>query len=59
MRIRTEDIGKGAMKALGLFVLAVFLQWMGLPANWPAPPGTVYGQIASLVGTGPSGGHIG
>ena len=59
MRTRTEGIPKIALKALGLLVLAVFLQWMGLPDNWPAPPGTVYGQIASLVGTGPSGGHIG
>lgn len=39
-----------AERAVGTFVLAVFLQWMGLPTGWPAPPGTLYAYIASAIG---------
>lgn len=59
MRADTRSIGKTIGRALGVFALAVFLQWMGLPNNWPSPPGTVYGYLASLVGRGSSGGHAG
>ena len=56
MRADTRSIVKATQRALGVFVLAVFLQWMGLPNNWPSPPGTVYGTIADLFGIGSSGG---
>jgi hypothetical protein len=59
MRANTNSIRKAILRTLGFFGLAVFLQWMGLPNNWPSPPGTVYGYIADLLGTGPSGGHTG
>jgi hypothetical protein len=59
MRADPRSIGKTIRRALGWFGLAVFLQWMGLPNNWPSPPGTVYEYIADLVGMGSSGGHAG
>jgi hypothetical protein len=59
MRADPRFIGKTIRRALGWFGLAVFLQWMGLPNNWPSPPGTVYGYIGELVGGAPSGGHTG
>jgi hypothetical protein len=44
---KTKEI---AARAVGILVLAVFLQWMGLPTGWPAPPGTIYADIASTIG---------
>ena len=59
MRADPRSIGKTIRRALGWFGIAVFLQWMGLPNNWPSPPGTVYEYIADLAGMGSSGGHAG
>ena len=59
MRADPRSIGKTIRRALGWFALAVFLQWMGLPNNWPSPPGTVYGYIAELIGGARSGGPTG
>jgi len=50
---------KFALRALEIFVLGVFLQWIGMPTDWPGPPGTIYAEIASLVGIAPSDGHSG
>jgi hypothetical protein len=59
MRADTRSIAKATRRTLGWFGLAVFLQWMGLPNNWPSPPGTVYGYIAELIGGARSGGPTG
>ena len=42
------------LKAAGLFLLAVFLQWAGM-THPTAQEATVYAQIAHLVGAGPTG----
>ncbi len=43
---------------LGLFVLGVILQWAGM-TNPASQPGTVYAEIAHLMGGGsPGGGSI-
>ena len=47
LSMKTKDI---AARAVGIVVLAIFLQWMGLPTGWPAPPGTLYAYIASTIG---------
>jgi hypothetical protein len=49
MRISPNFIGKAGLLAAGLAVLAVFLQWIGLPVNWPDPPHTLYSEIARTV----------
>jgi hypothetical protein len=43
-------MGKAALIAGCLVVAAVFLQWIGLPVNWPDPPHTLYSELARLVG---------
>ncbi len=50
MRISGKFVGKAAVAAAVLCVVAVFLQWVGLPVNWPDPPHTLYSEIAHLVG---------
>lgn len=50
MRISQRTMGKAALLAALLAVVAVFLQWIGLPVNWPDPPNTLYSEIAHLVG---------
>ena len=50
---------KFALRVLGIFVLGVVLQWIGMPTDWPGPPGTIYAEIASLVRIAPSSGHSG
>lgn len=50
MRIGQRTLGKVALLAALLAVVAVFLQWVGLPVNWPDPPHTLYSDIAHLVG---------
>ena len=52
MRMTRKSIGKLAMRVAGLFVLGVFLQWMGMP-QVTSQPGTVYAQIAQAIGTAP------
>ncbi len=50
MRISGKFMGKAAVAAVLLSVVAVVLQWVGLPVNWPDPPHTLYSEIAHLVG---------
>ena len=50
MRISQRTMGKAALLAALFAVVAVFLQWIGLPVNWPDPPNTLYSEIAHLVG---------
>ena len=45
----TKAIGLAALGILGLFVIAVFLQWIGI-TNWPTPANTLYSYIANAVG---------
>jgi hypothetical protein len=49
MRVNMKTIGQAALGILGLFVIAVFLQWIGL-TNWPTPANTLYSYIANAVG---------
>jgi|GEM_PF-3355358 hypothetical protein len=50
MRISRKTVGKAALTAALLFVVAVFLQWMGSPDHWPNPPHTLYSEIARVIG---------
>ena len=52
MRIRLTPtvMGKAAVITAGLLVLALFLQWIGLPVSWPEPPHTLYSELGHLVG---------
>jgi hypothetical protein len=50
MRISRGTLGKAAVIAALLSIVAVFLQWVGLPVNWPDPPHTLYSEIAHLIG---------
>lgn len=50
MRISQRTLGKVALLAALLAVVAVFLQWIGLPVSWPSPPNTLYSDIAHMVG---------
>jgi hypothetical protein len=50
MRINPRIMGKAAVAAVALSVVAVFLQWVGLPVNWPDPPHTLYSEIAHVIG---------
>lgn len=43
-------MGKAVVITVCLVVVAVFLQWIGLPVNWPEPPHTLYSEIGHLVG---------
>lgn len=52
MRLTRKSIGKLTMRTAGLFLLGMFLQWMGMPTV-TTQPGTVYAQIAQAIGAGP------
>jgi len=49
MRVSMKTIGLAALGILGLFVIAIFLQWIGI-TNWPSPANTLYSYIANAVG---------
>jgi hypothetical protein len=49
MQVSMKTTGKAALGILGLFVIVVFLQWIGL-TNWPTPANTLYSYIANAVG---------
>jgi len=50
MRINPKIMGQAAALAVAATIIAVFLQWIGISANWPSPPHTLYSEIAHLVG---------
>src|SRR5579885_1936740 len=50
MRISRKTVGKAALTAALLFVVAVFLQWMGSPDHWPNPPHTLFSELPRLTG---------
>ena len=52
MRLTRKSIGTLTIRTAGLFLLAVFLQWLGMP-QVTSQPGTVYAQIAQAIGAGP------
>ncbi len=58
MRLTRRSARKVFRRAGTAFLLAVFLQWVGMP-NWPIPDGTVYAGIARLVGATPNGERAG
>ena len=39
--------GRVALAIPCLFVIAIFLQWIGVPNHWPSPAHTLYSDIAS------------
>jgi hypothetical protein len=49
MRVSMKTIGLAALGILGLFVIAIFLQWIGI-TNCPSPDNTLYSYIANAVG---------
>ena len=49
--------GKLLLKAVGLFLLAVFLQWAGMTN--PTQEGTVYSEVGQLLGAGAHAGRAG
>ena len=57
MRMTRKSIGKLMMRTAGLFLLGLFLQWAGMP-DVTSQQGTVYAQIAQMVGAGPSADSI-
>ena len=56
MRLTPNLAGKLILRTIGLCFLAVFLQWAGMVD--PTKEGTLYAQIAHLVGAGSSGGSV-
>lgn len=57
MRLTGRSIGKVIARTVCLFVLGLFLQWVGMP-QVATQPGTVYAQIAHGIGAGPPNGAI-
>jgi hypothetical protein len=53
MRLTRKLSGKAILKTAGVCLLAVFLQWAGMADL--AQKGTVYSQMAHLVGAGAPG----
>ena len=58
MRLTRRTAHKLIRRAAAAFLLAVFLQWVGM-SNWPIPDGTIYAEIARLVGASPNGARAG
>ena len=54
MRSKRNLAAKIIMRTVGLFFLGLFLQWVGTP-EVTTQEGTVYSQIAHLVGAGAPG----
>jgi hypothetical protein len=52
-----KPVGKLLLKAAGLFLLAVFLQWAGMPN--PIQEGTIYSEVGQLLGAGAHAGRAG
>ena len=42
-----KTAGKVALAIPCLFVIAIFLQWIGMPNHWPSPAHTLYSDIAN------------
>ena len=57
MRLTGKSVRTLVVRTVGLFLLGMFLQWAGMtkPA---AQQGTVYAEIAHLIGAGSSGGAV-
>jgi len=49
--------GRLLLRAAGLFLLAVFLQWAGMTN--PTQEGTVYSEVGQLLRTGAHAGRAG
>jgi hypothetical protein len=57
MRPTGRSVRKVIVRIVGFFLLGVFLQWAGM-TNPASQDGTLYADIAHLVGAGPSGGAV-
>jgi hypothetical protein len=58
MRLTRRSARKLFLTTLAALLLALFLQWAGM-SNWPNPNGTIYSEIARLVGASPKGARAG
>jgi len=58
MRLTRRSARKLFPRTVAAFLLAMFLQWAGMP-SWPNPDGTIYAEIARLVGASPHGARAG
>jgi hypothetical protein len=58
MRLTKRTAHKLIRRTAAAFLVAVFLQWVGM-SNWPIPDGTIYAEIARLVGAAPKGERAG
>ena len=54
MRLTKRTARKLLQRAVAVFLLAVFLQWIGM-SHWPIPDGTIYAEIVRLVGASLNG----
>ncbi len=58
MRLTRRSARKVFRRTAAALLLAIFLQWIGM-SNWPSPDGTVYADIARLLGATPIGERAG
>lgn len=57
MRLTSRSVRKVIVRTVGFFLLGVFLQWAGM-TNPASQEGTLYADIAHLVGASPAGGAL-
>jgi hypothetical protein len=57
MRLTTKSAWTVTRRVVGLFLLGVFLQWIGM-THPAAQEGTIYSEIAHLTGAGASGSSL-
>lgn len=57
MRLTTKSAWTVTRRVVGLLLLGVFLQWIGMP-HPTVQEGTIYSEIAHLVGGGSAGSSL-